>query len=73
LYRAYTAQGDNSLLEDCFNTKFEQSAANLVRKMIEKNVFTDEKSTFFSELGYNPLITRRYMTEVSKRVGGLTV
>jgi hypothetical protein len=41
--------------------------------MIEKNLFTDEKSTFFSELGYNTLLTRRYMTEVSKRIGGLTV
>jgi hypothetical protein len=56
--RAYTAKWNDSALEGCFNTKFEQSAANLVRKMIETSVFTDEKSTFFSHLGYNPFLQR---------------
>ncbi len=39
---------------------------------METKVFSDENSTFFSDLGYNLLITKRFRSEISTRAGNLT-
>lgn len=72
MYKTYINQFPDSLLANCLDTKFGKNTPNLVRKMIDSNVFTDENTKFFSDLGYNPLLTKRFRVEISAKVAIIT-
>lgn len=60
MIKNYIANNEESQLEKSYTGKYAKNSSSMVRRMIETNVFADESSPFYGELGLNSLLIGRF-------------